>query len=143
MHHRDFGASGDLNKRKLLPALYNLKALKLLPANFAVIGVAFTDGNDEMYRQTITDNIKQFATRTVDDAEWNDFATRSYYIQGDFNSTDTFKHLAAKIADAQKTWNLPGNVLFYLAVAPSSSRRLSTSSTVWVLPAKPAKRGGG
>jgi glucose-6-phosphate 1-dehydrogenase len=55
----------------------------------------------------------------VDDAEWNDFATRSYYIQGDFNSTDTFKHLAAKIADAQKTWNLPGNVLFYLAVAPS------------------------
>ena len=45
-----FGASGDLNKRKLLPALYNLKALKLLPANFAVIGVAVSEGNDEMYR---------------------------------------------------------------------------------------------
>ena len=114
-----FGASGDLTKRKLLPALYNLKALKLLPANFAVIGVAVSDGNDEMYRQTITENIKQFATRQVDDKEWNDFANRSYYIKGDFNTIETFKHLAAKIADAQKTWNLPGNVLFYLAVAPA------------------------
>ena len=46
-----FGASGDLTKRKLLPALYNLKALKLLPTDFAVIGNAVTDGNDEMYRQ--------------------------------------------------------------------------------------------
>ncbi|HEY5704481.1 MAG TPA: glucose-6-phosphate dehydrogenase [Terrimicrobiaceae bacterium] len=114
-----FGASGDLTKRKLLPALYNLKALKLLPADFAIIGVASTEGNDEMYRQTITENIKQFATRPVDDKEWNDFANRSYYIQGDFNAIETFKHLAAKIADTQKTWNLPGNVLFYLAVAPA------------------------
>jgi len=114
-----FGASGDLTKRKLLPALYNLKALKLLPANFAVIGVASTDGNDEMYRDRITENIKQFATRPVDEKEWDDFARRSYYIQGDFNAIETFKHLAAKIADTQKTWNLPGNVLFYLAVSPA------------------------
>ena len=113
-----FGASGDLTKRKLLPALYNLKALKLLPTDFAVIGNAVTDGNDEMYRKQITEDIKQFATRQVDEKEWSDFANRSYYIQGDFNSIDTFKHLAAKISDVRKTWNLPGNVLFYLAVAP-------------------------
>jgi glucose-6-phosphate 1-dehydrogenase len=114
-----FGASGDLTKRKLLPALYNLKALKLLPANFAIIGVAVSDGNDEMYRNSITENIKQFATRPVDEKEWDDFARRSYYIQGDFKAIETFKHLAGKIAEAQKTWNLPGNVLFYLAVAPT------------------------
>ncbi len=114
-----FGASGDLTKRKLLPALYNLKALKLLPQNFAVIGVAVSDANDEVYRDKITKDIKEFATRPVDDAEWADFAKRSYYVQGDFNSEDTFKHLANKITEAQKTWGLPGNVLFYLAVAPS------------------------
>ena len=85
-----FGASGDLTKRKLMPALYNLKALKLLPENFAVIGVAVTDSNDELYRAKITDDIKQFATRPVDQAEWDDFAKRSYYISGDFNSADTF-----------------------------------------------------
>jgi len=114
-----FGASGDLTKRKLLPALYNLKALKLLPADFAVIGVASSEGNDEMFRDKITGDIKQFATRPVEQAEWDDFSKRSYYLQGDFNDVDTFKHLANKIADVQKTWNLPGNVLFYLAVSPT------------------------
>ena len=114
-----FGASGDLTKRKLLPALYNLKALKLMPENFAVIGVAVSDSNDELYRTKITADIKEFATRPVDDKDWEDFSRRSYYIAGDFNNPETFKHLSAKIADVQKTWNLPGNVLFYLAVAPS------------------------
>lgn len=114
-----FGASGDLTKRKLLPALYNLKAFKLMPENFAVIGVAVSDSNDELYRTKITADIKEFATRPVDDKDWDDFSKRSYYIAGDFNNPDTFKHLSAKIADVQKTWNLPGNVLFYLAVAPS------------------------
>ncbi len=52
-----FGASGDLTKRKLLPALYNLKCLKLLPENFAVIGVAVSESNDELYREKITTEI--------------------------------------------------------------------------------------
>jgi glucose-6-phosphate 1-dehydrogenase len=114
-----FGASGDLTKRKLLPALYNLKALKLLPQNFAVIGVAVSESNDELFRAQITADIKQFATRPVDQTEWDEFANRSYYISGDFNNPDTFQHLGAKIKDVQKTWNLPGNVLFYLAISPS------------------------
>lgn len=114
-----FGASGDLTKRKLLPALYNLKCLKLLPQDFAIIGVAVSDGNDEMYRDKITEDIHQFATHSVDKDEWDDFVKRSYYIAGDFNNPETFKHLAGKIADVQKTHKLPGNILFYLAVAPS------------------------
>jgi len=114
-----FGASGDLTKRKLLPALYNLKVLKLLPQNFAVIGVAVSEGNDEMYRAKTTEDINQFATRPVDKAEWDDFNKRTYYVEGDFNSIDTFKHLSSKIDDVRKTHNLPGNVLFYLAVSPT------------------------
>ena len=114
-----FGASGDLTKRKLLPALYNLKALKLLPENFAVIGVAVSDSNDELFRTQITSDIQQFATRPVDQAEWDDFSKRSYYLSGDFNNPETFQHLGAKIKDVQKAWNLSGNVLFYLAIAPT------------------------
>ena len=114
-----FGASGDLTKRKLLPALYNLKALKLLPDNFAVIGVAVSESNDELYRAKITEDINQFATGTVEKDCWDDFVKRSYYISGDFNNTDTFTHLANKIIDVQKTHKLPGNVLFYLAVSPT------------------------
>ena len=114
-----FGASGDLTKRKLLPALYNLKALKLLPENFAVIGVSVTETNDEAYREKITADINQFATRPVDKAEWEDFVKRSHYISGDFNNPDTFIKLGQKISEVQKTWNIPGNVLSYLAVAPT------------------------
>src|SRR4029434_5001564 len=81
-------ACADMSNRKLLPALYILMSLKLLPANFAVIGVAVSEGNDEMYRNNITENIKQFATRPVDEKEWDDFARRSYYIQGDFKAIE-------------------------------------------------------
>lgn len=114
-----FGASGDLTKRKLLPALYNLKSLKILPENFAVIGVAVTDSNDQFFRTQITSDIKQFATRPVDPVEWNDFSNRTYYISGDFNNPETYAHLGIKIDDVRKAWNLPGNVLFYLAISPS------------------------
>jgi len=114
-----FGASGDLTKRKLLPALYNLKVLRLLPKDFAVVGVAVTDGDDAAYREKATADIKEFATRQVDDAEWDDFQKRMYYLQGDFNNIETFKTLDARIKEAQAAWNLPGNVLFYLAVSPT------------------------
>ena len=114
-----FGASGDLAKRKLLPALYNLKVLGLMPLNFAVIGVAVTDGDDAAYREKITADIKEFATRPVEKEQWDDFAKRSYYIQGDFNDEGLFQKLGAKIKDVQSAWNLPGNVLFYLAVSPT------------------------
>ncbi len=114
-----FGASGDLTKRKLLPALYNLKVLRLMPENFAVVGVAVTDGDDAAYRAKTTADIKEFATRPVDDAEWDDFQKRMYYLQGDFNNIETFHKLGDKIKEAQSAWKLPGNVLFYLAVSPT------------------------
>jgi len=114
-----FGASGDLTKRKLLPALYNLKVLRLLPQDFSVIGVAVTDGDDESFRTQMTSDINDFATRPVDTDEWEDFRKRSYYLQGDFNSPETFEKLSTKIVEAQTTWKLPGNVLFYLAISPS------------------------
>lgn len=114
-----FGASGDLTKRKLLPALYNLKVLGLLPNDFAVIGVAVSDGDDNAYREKITSDIKEFATRDVDNAEWDDFRARSHYLQGDFNNPETFRRLSARIAEVQAAFHLPGNVLFYLAISPS------------------------
>ncbi|GAB4167418.1 MAG: glucose-6-phosphate dehydrogenase [Terrimicrobiaceae bacterium] len=114
-----FGASGDLTKRKLLPALYNLKVLKLLPQNFAVVGVAVTDGDDASFRQKMSEDIQQFATRPVEKAEWDSFVERSYYIQGDFGDPATFQNLSAKIDEARKKWNLGGNILFYLAISPT------------------------
>jgi len=64
-----FGASGDLTKRKLIPALFNLRCLGLLPDRFAVIGVAITPGDDDAFRTQLSTDIKQFATHPVDSAE--------------------------------------------------------------------------
>lgn len=115
-----FGASGDLTKRKLLPALYNLKTLQLLPENFAVVGCAVTEGNDDSFREQATSDIHEFATSPVDETIWEDFRKRLYYTSGDFNDPDTFHHLGTKIALARKQWNVPGdNVLFYLAITPT------------------------
>ncbi len=114
-----FGASGDLTKRKLLPALYNLKALNLMPAKFAVIGCASTAGDDDFMRAKATENIKKFATRPFDEATWGDFAQRVYYVPGDFNDIKTFEAIKTKIEAAQKEWDVPGNVLFYLAISPT------------------------
>lgn len=114
-----FGASGDLTKRKLLPALYNLKALKLLPENFAIVGCAFTPGDDVSFREQATADIKEFATRPYDESVWADFNKRMYYVSGDFGDAGTFQNLKAKIEEAQKAWNIPQNVLFYLAITPT------------------------
>jgi glucose-6-phosphate 1-dehydrogenase len=114
-----FGASGDLTKRKLLPALYNLKSLKLLPENFAVVGCASTPGDDVYFREKATADIKEFATRPFDADVWDDFSDRMYYVNGDFNDPATFQTLKAKIGEAQKAWNVPKNILFYLAITPT------------------------
>ena len=115
-----FGASGDLTKRKLLPALYNLQALKLLPEHIAVVGCAVTEGDDLSFREQLTKNIKEFATRPVDLPEWEGFCNRCYYTSGDFNTPETFTKLATKIEQARKEWNIVSeNVLFYLAITPT------------------------
>lgn len=115
-----FGASGDLTKRKLIPALFNLRSFGLLPPQFAVIGVAITPGDDASFRAQMTADIKEFATRPVDEAEWEAFVSTTYYLSGDFNDPAVFSALKDKIAAVQQEQRIPGgNVVFNLAVTPT------------------------
>jgi len=115
-----FGASGDLTKRKLIPALFNLRCLGLLPEQFAVIGVAITPGDDASFRAQMSADIKQFSTRPVDEAEWDSFVGSCYYLAGDFNDAAVFSALKAKIDSVRKERRIPGgNVVFNLAVTPT------------------------
>jgi glucose-6-phosphate 1-dehydrogenase len=136
-----FGASGDLTARKLIPALFYLSRERMLPAGFSVIGCARTPKTDEEFRAEMSAGVRKFLHLTADDAEWNVSHPR-YHIQG-ILIRPTPSNIWPRKLPMLRNLNLPGNVLFYLAVAALSSRRLSTSSTVWVLPAKPAKRGAG
>jgi glucose-6-phosphate 1-dehydrogenase len=115
-----FGASGDLTKRKLIPALFNLRCVGLLPEQFAVIGVAITPGDDASFRQQMSADIREFANHPIDSAQWDKFIASTFYLSGDFNDDNVFAALAQKIADVQKACQIPGgNVVFNLAVTPT------------------------
>lgn len=124
-----FGASGDLTKRLLLPALYNLTCDGLLPHNFALIGTARTDMDHQSFREHMSRDIRQFTTRdSFDEQVWNDLARCLYYVAGSFEDPAAFQRLADLLGEVDVKHQTQGNHLFYLAVPPvvfpSISRQL-------------------
>jgi glucose-6-phosphate 1-dehydrogenase len=113
-----FGAAGDLTKRKLLPALYNLKAHGLLPRELAVVGVARKEKSHEQFRDEQSRDIREFATTAVDGALWAELRDAMYYLAGDFSDPATYSQLANLLGDVAKRHGTGGNVLFYLATPP-------------------------
>ncbi len=82
-----FGAAGDLTKRKLLPALYNLAKSNLLPQEFAVVGVARTPMGTDDFRANLTRDVYEFATGPVDRSLWDQLGQRLYYLAGEFQDS--------------------------------------------------------
>jgi glucose-6-phosphate 1-dehydrogenase len=113
-----FGAAGDLTKRKLLPALYNLLHTGLLPEKFAIIGVSIEEFNDEAFREKLTTEIRQFATSEVEPEKWAWFRERVYYLKGDFRDSKLYQQLQERLTEVDKAQGTPGNHLFYLATSP-------------------------
>jgi glucose-6-phosphate 1-dehydrogenase len=112
------GASGDLTRRKLIPALCNLAVAKLLPSQFVIVGFAFDPLTTESFRQQLTENIKTFATSPVDAKVWSWFLERIYYVQGDFKDPVAYDRLRAQLEQVEKDHQTAGNRIFYMAVAP-------------------------
>ena len=113
-----FGVSGDLTKRKLIPALCNLAAGKLLTDHFAIVGFAYNDLTTDTFRKQLSEDIKQFATCPVAPELWEWFLKRIYYVRGDFKDPKAYQQLKEQIAQAEKEHDTKGNHLYYLAVAP-------------------------
>jgi glucose-6-phosphate 1-dehydrogenase len=114
-----FGSAGDLTKRKLLPALYNLKAIGLLPREFAIVGVARREKTHEQFRDEQTRDIREFATTPVDDALWTELRESLYFQAGELSDPAVYAQLADLLAEIAKRHGTGGNVLFYLAIPPS------------------------
>jgi len=113
-----FGASGDLTKRKLLPALLNLAEEGLLPKDFAIVGFSFDQVTTEAVREKLAKEVRDFALRPVDDHLLQWLVERIYYVQGDFADSAAYQRLKQQILDVEKTHNTLGNRFHYLAVAP-------------------------
>jgi glucose-6-phosphate 1-dehydrogenase len=114
-----FGASGDLTKRKLIPALYNLAKDNLLAKDFALVGVARNEMNTDEFRDMINKEIGDFATTKLDPQQWEWLSKRIYYISGDFGDPVVYQNLSNLLATLDKEHNTRGNYFFYLATSPS------------------------
>ena len=114
-----FGATGDLAKRLLMPALYNMARSKLLPENFAIAGFALPDlGGDQGFREKLRDNLLEFGCE-ISGTETLDWLTsRSYYVSSSFDDRAGYQRLAHCLAEVDKRHGTDGNYLFYFAIAP-------------------------
>jgi glucose-6-phosphate 1-dehydrogenase len=110
-----FGAAGDLTKRLLVPALYNLRQAKLLPEQFTLIGVARHDQDDESFRRDLGAALHEFGGGAVEASDWQWLAERMHYIRGVFDDPAVYKALTRRLAETGDAHGAGGNVLFYLA----------------------------
>jgi glucose-6-phosphate 1-dehydrogenase len=116
-----FGATGDLTRRKLIPALYNLSRERLLPAGFSVIGFARRPVGDELFRQHMLDGVNQFSrSRPAQPVVWETFAEGIRYHQTSFDDPQGYTELAALLDQIDRERGTGGNRVFYLATPPSS-----------------------
>ncbi len=126
-----FGAGGDLTRRLLVPALYNLAAARLLPEHFAVVGVARHPLSDEAFRASMHAALQQFATRPLEPGLVADFLARFSYVSGELDDPRAYARLQAKLIELHRRDATDGNAVFYLATPPDVfaivARRLGES----------------
>jgi glucose-6-phosphate 1-dehydrogenase len=113
-----FGATGDLTKRKLFPALYNLAKANLLSREFAIVCTGRNELTTEAFREQISADMKTFASAGVEADLWEWFLKRIYYLNGDLNDAGMYQRLQTMIQEADTEHHCHGNYFFYLAIAP-------------------------
>ncbi|TVX87053.1 glucose-6-phosphate dehydrogenase [Paenibacillus agilis] len=114
-----FGATGDLARRKLFPAIYSLYREDKLGKNFAVVGLARRPRTQEQFREDVRAAIDEFCRYDVQqDEDWNEFAKHFEYKPLDINNVDGFRELQQHSQQLEHEFHIPGNRLFYLALAP-------------------------
>ena len=113
-----FGASGDLTRRLLIPDLFGLHREGLLPEGFAVLGVSRTTYTDDAFRSLLRDSARERGPGAFDGAQWDSFAARLFYHAADLEDPASYAGLNDRIGSLCAGRGIPGNVIFYAAVAP-------------------------
>ncbi len=115
-----FGASGDLTKRKLVPALYRLVQERLVPAEFGIVGVARSPMSNEEFRAKMKASVAQFSeAKHVDDDVWNSFAQGLYYTTVDIGAAPDYQKLGELLDQIDRERGTQGNRVFYLSTSPT------------------------
>jgi glucose-6-phosphate 1-dehydrogenase len=114
-----FGASGDLTKRKLVPALYRLFKHGLLPEGFLAMGVARSEMDDEGFRQDMREAVRSATDGDYEEASWENFAKMLYYSPVKYDSPESYRSFMKRCCPLEKEHRTGGNRIFYLAVPPT------------------------
>jgi glucose-6-phosphate 1-dehydrogenase len=114
-----FGASGDLTRRKLAPALYNLEREGLLPDGTAVVGYGRTEMTDEAFREHLRRAVTEFSrAQPLSESAWGRLAGRTFYQQGAYDEAEGYGSLHSRLAQADKRLGTSGSRIYYLSVPP-------------------------
>jgi glucose-6-phosphate 1-dehydrogenase len=113
-----FGASGDLTKKKLLPALYALAFRRLLPPKFAVLGVARTEETDEEFRERMKEAVQEYGRDEFREEVWEALSDGMRYVPADFSDESGLEEVARTLAEIDEERGTGGNRVYYLAIPP-------------------------
>ena len=113
-----FGVTGDLSRKKLMPAVYDLANRGLLPPGFALIGFARREWQDEDFAQEVYEAVKQHARTPFREEVWQQLIQGMRFVQGDFDDDDAFDQLKTTVEELDKAQGTGGNFAFYLSVPP-------------------------
>jgi glucose-6-phosphate 1-dehydrogenase len=121
-----FGGSGDLNQRKLTPALFNLYLDELMPDKFAVIGTSRTKFSNEEYCERMWKGIEEFSERKNNDpAKWAEFAKHLSYLTLDSSKPEAYTTITETVNKFNDEWQTHATVVFYMSVAPQIAREIA------------------
>ena len=113
-----FGASGDLTRKKLLPAIYNLAESQHLPDAFAILGVARPQIDVNAYRAQMRERVRAAEGEPLEAAKWKRIEDRLYYSSGEFDQPALYETLQRELERIRAAHRTPPNYLFYLAIPP-------------------------
>ncbi len=115
-----FGVTGDLARKKLMPAIYDLAHRGLLPAGFSLVGFARRDWEHQDFGELVHDSVKAHARTPFKESVWNRLAEGIRFVQGTFDDDDSFDRLAQTVKDLDAERGTGGNTAFYLSIPPSA-----------------------
>ncbi|RME63279.1 MAG: glucose-6-phosphate dehydrogenase, partial [Nitrospirae bacterium] len=113
-----FGASGDLTKRKIIPALYKLFVLGLLPERFFLIGSARTPMSDTQFREEMKNSTGQFLPEDFREDQWAEFSELLFYQKIDYSNADSYTQLDKRLIDLEARFSTKQNRIYYISTPP-------------------------
>ncbi|WP_243062992.1 glucose-6-phosphate dehydrogenase [Humibacter sp. RRB41] len=115
-----FGVTGDLSRKKLMPAVYDLANRGLLPPGFALVGFARRDWEDQDFEKVVYDAVKQYSRTEFRDEVWRQLAQGIRFVPGEFDDDEAFERLKTTVDELDRDRGTMGNHAFYLSIPPKA-----------------------